>query len=68
MTTVPLQGPDRERVALEAGRSVKTVARVYSGAGNPYSRDAVIRAAQKLGLPLPPAPMGRMVGADRGRE
>lgn len=55
MTTVQLQGPDRERLAVEAGRSSKTVARVYSGQGNSYSRASIARAAEKLGLPPPPS-------------
>ncbi len=53
MTTVSLVGPDRERIAVESGRSVKTVVRVYRGGGNAYSRASVFRAAQRLGLPLP---------------
>lgn len=55
MTTVHLQGPDRERLAVEAGRSAKTVARVYRGQGNAYSRSSIVRAAEKLGLPAPPS-------------
>jgi hypothetical protein len=49
-----ISGMDKVRIAAQSGRSPKTVDRVYRGEGNPYSRDAVKRAAADLGLPAPP--------------
>lgn len=48
---------DRIRIAATATVSERTVARAYSGANlASTTRARIERAAQELGLPLPPAP------------
>jgi hypothetical protein len=49
-----IDGIQKVRIAAQIGRSVRTVHRVYCGAGNPYSRAAVTEAAKALGYPPPP--------------
>ncbi len=48
-----LSAPDRIRIAAKAIASPRTVARVYAGGGNEYSRERIRVAAQELGLPTP---------------
>lgn len=58
-SAIVLTGPQRLRLAAHAIRSERTVIRVYQGAGNDQSREAIRRAALELGLPLPPVPQHR---------
>ena len=52
---------DRTRIAAEGVLHVRTVRRVYDGAGSAWSRARVERAAATLGLPTPP---GRVASKD----
>jgi hypothetical protein len=47
---------DRIMIAADIKAHPRTVARVYEGHGNEYSRRRVTEAAQRRGLPLPPDP------------
>lgn len=49
-----LDGPGALRLAVDAIVSPRTVARVYAGGGNAFSRERVAAAAKRLGLPEPP--------------
>jgi hypothetical protein len=51
-----ITGPQIVRLAAEAGTCTRTVERVYDRKGSDYSRANVARAAQVLGLPMPPSP------------
>lgn len=44
------------RLAAESARHPDTVARVLEGAGSPLSRDAIVAAAARLNMALPPLP------------
>lgn len=63
-----LTAHDRVRISAQAVVCERTVKRVYRGAGTPYSRERVRRAAAALNLPPPPEPHSPAGAATRFKE